>query len=70
MSNEVDDLMSELRDWAEQAEHGRQTELARLLAVPKQRISHWIAGRKIPNLKDGLKLQSFLKKHRRRKKSQ
>jgi predicted XRE-type DNA-binding protein len=65
--DEVDDLISELKAWAEQARYGEQTELARLLGVPKQRVSHWIAGRKIPNLRDGLKLQAFLKKQRRSK---
>jgi DNA-binding transcriptional regulator YdaS (Cro superfamily) len=32
-----------------QAKHGEQTELAKLLGVPKHRVNHWIAGRKIPN---------------------
>jgi predicted XRE-type DNA-binding protein len=63
--DEVDDLLSELRLWAEQAEHGAQTELAKFLGVPKQRVNHWVTGRKIPNLRDGLKLQTFLKKQRR-----
>jgi len=68
MSNdEVNDLMSELRDWAERARYGEQTALAKLLGVPKQRVNHWITGRKIPNLRDGLKLQAFLKKQRRAK---
>jgi hypothetical protein len=35
--------------------------------MPKQRVNHWIAGRTIPNLRDGLKLQAFLKKQRRAK---
>ena len=65
LRDEVDSLMSELKAWAERAEHGAQTELARLLGVPKQRVNHWITGRKIPNLLDGLKLQAFLKKERR-----
>jgi predicted XRE-type DNA-binding protein len=65
MADEINDLMSELRGWEEQAEYGEQSELARLLGVPKQRVNHWIACRKIPNLRDGLKLQGFLKKQRR-----
>jgi DNA-binding transcriptional regulator YiaG len=52
---------------AEQAKHGEQTALAKLLGIPKQRVNHWITGRKMPNLRDGLKLQEFLKKQRRRK---
>ena len=67
LRDEVDDLIFELRAWAEQAEHGAQTELAGFLGVPKQRVNHWIAGRTIPNLRDGLKLQAFLKKQRRAK---
>jgi predicted XRE-type DNA-binding protein len=63
--DEVEQLISDLQAWAEQAEHGAQTELAKLLGVPKQRVNHWITGRKIPNLRDGLKLQAFLKKQRR-----
>ena len=61
---EVDQLIEDLKAWAERAEHGAQSELAKLLGVPKQRVNHWITGRKIPNLRDGLKLQSFLKKQR------
>ena len=67
LRDEVDDLIFELRAWAEQAEHGAQTELAGFLGVPKQRVNHWIAGRTIPNLRDGLKLQACLKKQRRAK---
>jgi hypothetical protein len=67
LRDEVDDLIFELRAWAEKAEHGAQTELAGFLGVPKQRVNHWIAGRTIPNLRDGLKLQAFLKKQRRSK---
>jgi plasmid maintenance system antidote protein VapI len=60
--DEVADLISRLRRWAEKAERGAQTKLAEHLGVPKQRVNHWITGRKIPNLRDGLKLQAFLKK--------
>jgi hypothetical protein len=57
--------LSELKAWAAEARHGEQPEFAKLLGVPKQRVNRWIAGRKIPNLRDGLKLQEFLKKQRR-----
>ena len=30
--------------------------------MPKQRANHWITGRKIPNLRDGLQLRGFPEK--------
>jgi len=65
--DEVEALMNDLRQWASDAQRGDQAELARLLEVPPQRITHWIKGRKIPNLRDGLKLQAFLRKQRGKK---
>ena len=65
--DELEDLMAELRAWAAQAKHGEQKELAELLGVTPQLLNHWIQGRKIPNLRDGLKLQSFLKMQRHRR---
>jgi len=65
--DEVDDLMAELKAWVEQTEYGGQMKLAKILGVPVQRVNHWVKGRKIPNLKDGLKLQTFLKKQRHKK---
>jgi predicted XRE-type DNA-binding protein len=58
---EYENLIAELQAWAEQAEFGAQKKLAESLGVPPQRLNHWIKGRKLPNLKDGLKLQTFLK---------
>jgi predicted XRE-type DNA-binding protein len=58
---ESENLITELKAWAEQAEFGAQKKLAETLGVPPQRLNHWITGRKLPNLKDGLKLQTFLK---------
>jgi hypothetical protein len=63
--DESDDLIAELRAWAEQAEFGAQKKLAQSLGVPAQRLNHWITGRKLPNLRDGLKLQTFLKTWRK-----
>jgi transcriptional regulator with XRE-family HTH domain len=65
--DEFDELMAELRAWAAQAEHGEQKALAERLGVTPQRLNHWITGRNIPNLRDGLKLQAFLKKQRRKR---
>ncbi len=59
--------MASLKDWAEHAKHGDQKELAELLGVSQATLNHWITGRRLPTLGDGLRLQSFLKKQRRRK---
>jgi predicted XRE-type DNA-binding protein len=66
-NDEIDELMAELKAWAASAEYGEQADLAKALGVPVQRVNHWVKGRKIPNLKDGLKLQTFLKKQRHKK---
>ena len=63
--DELDKLMADLREWATQAEHGEQKKLAQLLGVKPQQVNHWITGRKLPNIGDGLRLQTFLKKWRR-----
>jgi predicted XRE-type DNA-binding protein len=62
---EIDTLMAELQAWVDQAEFGAQKKLADSLGVPSQRLNHWIRGRKLPNLKDGLKLQTFLQAWRK-----
>jgi DNA-binding transcriptional regulator YiaG len=64
--DELDELMAELKAWAARAQYGEQSDLAKALGVPVQRVNHWVKGRKLPNLKDGLKLQTFLKIQRRR----
>jgi hypothetical protein len=63
---EIDSLIQELKDWAAQAEFGEQKKVAESLGVPPQSLNHWITGRRVPNLRDGLKLQAFLKKWRKR----
>jgi hypothetical protein len=67
--DEIDNLKDDLRAWAAQAEFGEQKKLAEELGVPPQRLNHWITGRKTPRLRDGLNLQAFLRKWKRRKKS-
>ena len=66
-SPELDELLAQLRAWAAQAPHGEQRRLAQWLEVPPQRVNNWINGRKLPNARDALRLQTFLKKQRRRK---
>jgi hypothetical protein len=57
-------LMAELKAWVD-AEYGRRAEIARMLGVPRQRVTDWLAGRYTPTLEQGLRLQAFLKKQRR-----
>jgi hypothetical protein len=48
-------------------EDGGRVQIAKHLGTSRQRISDWLGGRKSPTLEQGLKLQAFLKKQRRRK---
>jgi DNA-binding XRE family transcriptional regulator len=54
-------LMADLRAWDATAEHGAQKALAEHLGVSRPTLNNWIKGRYAPSLKDGLKLQLFLK---------
>jgi hypothetical protein len=54
-----------LRSTGENADTGRRIEVQKSSATPHRLRK--IAGRTIPNLRDGLKLQAFLKKQRRAK---
>ncbi|HXM04558.1 MAG TPA: helix-turn-helix transcriptional regulator [Chthoniobacterales bacterium] len=65
-SKESEKLIAELKAWVD-AEYGRQSELARTLGRSPQLISHWLTGRRTPRLDDGLALQAFLAKQRRRR---
>jgi hypothetical protein len=62
---ETEKLMAELKTWAD-AEYGRRAKVARMLGVPRQRVTNWIASQGTPTLEQGLRLQAFLKKQRRR----
>ena len=61
---ELDELMAKLRAWAETAPHGARRHLAQWLEVPEQRVSNWVNGRRLPNARDALRLQTFLRTHR------
>jgi DNA-binding transcriptional regulator YiaG len=43
-------------------EYGGQSELARAIGVPRQRLSDWLTGRRTPDLAAWLKIQMFLKR--------
>jgi DNA-binding transcriptional regulator YiaG len=57
---EAEKLMADVKAWADQ-KRGRRSEMARMLGVSRQLVTNWLAGRKMPTLEDGLKLQAFLK---------
>jgi DNA-binding XRE family transcriptional regulator len=42
-------------------EHGGQSELARAIGVPRQRLFDWITGKSTPDVKAWLKIQAHLK---------
>jgi DNA-binding XRE family transcriptional regulator len=65
--DELDELLTQLRAWADSAEYGEQKKLAEHLGITPQLLNHWITGRNLPSLRLGLKLQTFLKKQRRRR---
>jgi transcriptional regulator with XRE-family HTH domain len=63
---DVEALISELKAWCKQ-KHGRNAEIAEMLGVSRQLVSDWFSSNAVPTLAAGLKIQTFLKKHRRRK---
>jgi DNA-binding XRE family transcriptional regulator len=64
--SEVDQVLSEFRDWCK-AEYGRQAEAARTLGATRQQIYDWTSMRKRPSIEMWLRIQSFLKHQRPRK---
>jgi DNA-binding XRE family transcriptional regulator len=64
---EADSLVNELIKWTEET-RTTQSELARLIGVDRRRINEWFSGKKHPTLNNGIKIQRFLKEHRRRQK--
>jgi transcriptional regulator with XRE-family HTH domain len=65
--DDVDSLIAELAVWCK-AKHGRQKAFAELMGVSEQLVSNWLAKRKTPTWKDGLRIQTFLAKQRRGRK--
>jgi DNA-binding XRE family transcriptional regulator len=60
---DVDSILNALEHWCAQ-ERGRQSEVAQAIGVQRYTINDWIRGRSQPNLRDGLRLIDFLKRHR------
>jgi hypothetical protein len=57
--SKTDDLMSDLQRWC-QAEHGRTSELARILGVTRTTLGHWLARRHDPGSEQTLAIIEFL----------
>jgi predicted XRE-type DNA-binding protein len=62
-----EELLSELEAWCA-AKYGRQRELAKAIGVTSPMVNDWIARRKTPSLRHGLKVLEFLKRRRSKKK--
>jgi transcriptional regulator with XRE-family HTH domain len=60
----VRNLLNELRQWCTQ-QHGRQSEVARVLGVFPQAVSDWFLDKKQPTGEQVLAIQEFLRKQRR-----
>jgi transcriptional regulator with XRE-family HTH domain len=65
---QVEQLLTDLKAWADSTRFGQQKELAKRLGVSPQQLNHWVTGRRVPTLRDGLKLQAFLQTWRRTRK--
>jgi DNA-binding XRE family transcriptional regulator len=66
MADEFEEMLSDLKAWAAQAERGDQAELAESIGISRQRLNNWITGRKTPNGQAAFKLKAFLAKWRRK----
>jgi DNA-binding transcriptional regulator YiaG len=59
MLSKTDSLLSELQQWCD-AEHGRRSELARILGVKAQTVSNWLTRKNTPSSEATLILIEFL----------
>jgi hypothetical protein len=59
MLTKTDNLIAELQQWCD-AEHGRRSELARILGVPPTRITQWLARKANPGSEATIKIIEFL----------
>src|ERR1700730_14459440 len=64
--DEIQRVINELKEWAGE-EYGGQAELARKLGVSRQRVNDWLTGKRTPELNAWLKIQTFLRKKRRKR---
>lgn len=61
-------ILAELKTWCEQ-EHGRQTEVAKVLGVDHRRLYDWFSGRLEPSWGVGRQIEAFLAKKKRARRS-
>ena len=61
---EIHDLINELKAWVNES-NVNQADLARMLGETRQRVNDWFIGKTKPTLEAWLKIQMFLRKHRR-----
>ena len=59
MLSKTDSLISELEQWCD-AEHGRRSELARILNVKPQTVGNWLARKNNPGSEETLTIIAFL----------
>jgi hypothetical protein len=59
MISKTDNLISELQKWCD-AEHGRTSELARILGVTRTTLGNWLARRHDPGSEQTLAIIAFL----------
>lgn len=64
IAREIQRVTDELKGLAGE-EYGGQSELARAIGVPRQRLNDWLTGRRTPDLAAWLKIQAFLKRSRK-----
>ena len=61
IQREIERVTDRLKSLAGE-EYGGQSELARAIGVPRQRLNDWLTGRRKPDLSAWLKIQRFLTK--------
>jgi predicted XRE-type DNA-binding protein len=66
---ELEKLLNELRAWCAE-ERGRQAQIAESLEVSRGLVNDWLTGRREPGTNEYLTLKAFLRRHRRRSRSQ
>lgn len=59
MLTKTDTLIAELQEWCD-AEHGRRSELARILGVPPTRVTQWLSRKANPGSEATIKIIEFL----------
>jgi DNA-binding XRE family transcriptional regulator len=61
IQREIEQVTDRLKSLAGE-EYGGQSELARKIGVPRQRLNDWLTGRRKPDLPAWIKIQRFLTK--------